>query len=439
MKKKLRNRFVSLFLAVVFVLCASVPAGAVSPVQGWITDSDLFIGEEAAKYIAEFFVRDMIETGTTFWNSETAVTKLVPLYDETGENVVSYTAELTQGYLVISAYADVPSIVLEWADEAEPIYEELPLQENSKIIYAGGLDYFADQGGNTVVSVDGIAIPKQKLSCGLMELRSPDNIPAKLAEAISETKQAVSNGETGVSPQANGSEGDIIDDVWEYARTVYGDRWVSNGYANHWESYAHFARTRDFDSYKGVTYNSHCGPVAITNIIKMYGNKYNPTIKGYSKFTVFEKVIAASKTATPNYYINSPVINLGGTKGETANKFIEAAFRQVNVPIGTKVKTFGPYTADNKVGNEDEGFINIKNCTTGDRLMYLMLDNYGLKENSYAPDVPHHVVGYAYNQLTDNNGYYLTFIKICYGFNTSGRYLDMQSIRWTPYWEVKFY
>ena len=70
MKKKLRNRFVSLFLAVVFVLCASVPAGAVSPVQGWITDSDLFIGEEAAKYIAEFFVRDMIETGTTCWNSE---------------------------------------------------------------------------------------------------------------------------------------------------------------------------------------------------------------------------------------------------------------------------------------------------------------------------------------------------------------------------------
>ena len=52
MKKKLRNRFASFLLAVVFVLCASVPANAVSPVQGWITDSDLFIGEEAAKYIA---------------------------------------------------------------------------------------------------------------------------------------------------------------------------------------------------------------------------------------------------------------------------------------------------------------------------------------------------------------------------------------------------
>ncbi len=439
MKKKTRKRVLSFVMTVVLLLCTSVPVNAAPVAWNQLDDSDLFIKEEAARYIAEFFMRDMIETGTTCWDSDTAVTKLMPLYDESGKNIVSYTAELTEGYIVISAYADVPSVILEWADEAEPVYEEFSLAPSSKIIYTGALDYFVDNGGNTVTNIDGIAVSRTELSCNLMELRSLDNVSAKLAEVVSESKHTAFVDKIGISPHVNGSIGDIIDDVWKYAKAVYGDRWVSNGYANHWESYAHFARTRDFDSYKGVTYNNHCGPVAITNIIKMYGNKYNSTIKSLSKFTVFEKVIAASKTATPNYYINSPVTNFGGTKGETANKFIEAAFRQVNVPVGTKVKTFGPYVADNKVGNEDDGFINIKNCTTGDRLMYLMLGNYGLKENPKDPDVPHHVVGYAYNQLTDNNGYYLTFIKICDGRNTDGRYLDMDALRWTPYWEVKFY
>lgn len=426
MKKKLRNRFVSLFLAVVFVLCASVPAGAVSPVQGWITDSDLFIGEEAAKYIAEFFVRDMIETGTTFWNSETAVTKLVPLYDETGENVVSYTAELTQGYLVISAYADVPSIVLEWADEAEPIYEELPLQENSKIIYAGGLDYFADQGGNTVVSVDGIAIPKQKLSCGLMELRSPDNIPAKLAEAISETKQAVSAGEAGISPLSNKYGEDIID-VYEYATNTYGGTWKYSNHANHWDEHASSARVSLFENYKGVHYYNHCGPVAITNILSMYGKKYgNSSLINKSYAEIFEKVLAASKTASPNYYINDPN---GGTKGETANKFIEASFRQFGIAPGTKMKTFGPYEIT---------YENIVNATTADRLMYVMLvghECYGT----------HHLVAYAYNRIynTQNSNLKKVFLKVCDGHVVTPRYIDASQLfsqyNTTPYWEVKFY
>ena len=43
---------------------------------------------------------------------------------KTGEAITSYTFELTSGYVTVAAYADMPSPILEWADEAEPVYAE---------------------------------------------------------------------------------------------------------------------------------------------------------------------------------------------------------------------------------------------------------------------------------------------------------------------------
>lgn len=427
-KKKTIKRICSGILTAALLICTSmIPAKAETVTQPEITDTDVFISEEAAEYIAEFFIRDMAESGTTIWNADTAVTEIVPMYDETGENVVSYTAELTDGYLVISAYADAPSLIMEWADEAAPVYEELPLNEDSKIIHTGTLAYFADNGGATVVSAEGAEVPRAELSCQLMDQRSPENVPVALAEAIEERNRLSASLEQGISPQDNGAIGDYISDPYVYAQNVYGGTWKCKDYANYWENYTSSARVSLFENYKGVHYYNHCGPVAITNILKMYGKKYgNSSLINKSYGEIFEKVIAASKTASPNYYINS---SKGGTKGATANKFIEASFRQFGIAPGTKIKTFGSYEVT---------YENIVNATTADRLMYIMLWEYGSGE------VPHDVVGYAYTNIYNTKtNKARAFIKICDGYVVTPRYIDASQLDTgygsTPYWEVKFY
>ena len=50
---------------------------------------------EAAPYVAEFFIRDMIATGQTAWDETTAVVNTVTMYDETGETPTAYSVELT--------------------------------------------------------------------------------------------------------------------------------------------------------------------------------------------------------------------------------------------------------------------------------------------------------------------------------------------------------
>lgn len=109
-----------------------------------LTDNDLSINEEVAEYIAQFFVEDMMATGQTTWETEPTLVETVPMYDENGEDITAYTVELSNGYVVVSAYIDVPNIILEWADEAEPVYSliDVPLSNTGKIVYTGALNYF---------------------------------------------------------------------------------------------------------------------------------------------------------------------------------------------------------------------------------------------------------------------------------------------------------
>lgn len=411
MKKKLRNRFASFLLAVVFVLCASVPANAVSPVQGWITDSDLFIGEEAAKYIAEFFVRDMIETGTTCWNSETAVTGLVPLYDETGENVVSYTAELTQGYLVISAYADVPSIVLEWSDEAEPVYEEFQLTESAKIIYSGGLSYYLDQG-DALETIGGTAVSRSRVKNTLKELRSREYLSTQLKTQIFEAKLF----RPGISTYDNNYKGDAITDVYTYAQNVYGGTWKADGWVNNWEDYK-YAMT-----YHSVSeYSQACAPIALTNAIKMYGDKYGITsIRNTAGKKIFE-VIKDLKYGFFNnlYYWENGV---GMVDPNYIGDYAKDAFAKYGKTI--TVSDFKNITAQNAIST----------CSAGNKLMLLCLSG-----NDHLIYDYHTALGYAYNRIkASNQSTTKSFIKLCDGHSSGPRYLDISLISLSQYIELIF-
>lgn len=179
---------------------------------------------------------------------------------------------------------------------------------------------------------------------------------------------------------------------------------------NNWESWANFAVTSDFTGYK-----NHCGPTAITNAIRMYGNKYS--VPTGSDQTVFKNVIKANVANNGKYYNGCD-----GTWNSSAGEFIEKSFLANEISIDT----YGRY---------DCNIYNTKNACTGNRLMYIMMVNHATYNN-------HHVIGYAWNAMScpsvSSNPFY--FIKICDGHRKYGTYLHLAYLEMldTKYWEIYF-
>ena len=266
------RKIVSLLLAVILAVCAAYPVGATDlDTSGAIQESDLIMPPEAAPYVAEFFIRDMIATGQTAWDETTAVVNTVTMYNETGETPTAYSVELTSGYVIVSAYVDVPNPILEWADEAEPVYAGFSDQPvaydtegsgETKVVYLGTLNYLLDTGNDTLGTVEGIEVDREALTNQFDEIRDIANVPDDLMELLEDS-------DGGVVPMMNGS-GEEIDSPTTYAKTVYGGTWTCHDYSNKWEQYKN-ALT---DSTVNDSADNTCVPIAITNAIKMYGNKY---------------------------------------------------------------------------------------------------------------------------------------------------------------------
>ena len=432
MCNKKSKKLISAVLALALLLCSWVSASADSDVPVQVEDADLFITDEAAEQLALFFISDMAEAGQAAWDETTKPTRVVPMYDETGENVTAYTVELTSGYVVVSAYADVPNLFFEWADEAEPVYADLAdspktrsnTSGEEKIVYVGPLGYYLDNGTDTLLGAEGEEVPREALSNDFDEFRDIDNVSPEAIEMIVESKEeAAGNG--GISPLADNDNTPLgyITNTPEYARKLLGGTWKCTSWNNKWESAANFAVMSSFSGYR-----KHCGLVAITNAIKMYGNQYNNNyIKGLSNHDVFKKVVEVNQLANKKYYEvtqNADGEYEGGTHDKTADEFIVKSFKK----CGVTVNTYGedPYKCTIE---------NVKNATTADRLMYIMLHKYG------KPYGNHHVIGYAWACLTDNSFQFprdMYFLKICDGHKSSARALDMSRLKNDSYWEIKF-
>lgn len=293
-----------------------------------LTDNDLSINEEVAEYIAQFFVEDMMATGQTTWETEPTLVETVPMYDENGEDITAYTVELSNGYVVVSAYIDVPNIILEWADEAEPVYSliDVPLSNTGKIVYTGALNYFRETTTNELVTVEGKTLLRNEVNDILSKQRAKENIPS---DVISEYRKAQLS--PAISTMRSGGindEGGVIDDPFIHAKNVYGGTWVNKEYANVWENAAIFFNKSDIPT---NAYAQACGPIAITNIVKIYGTKYNNSyLKNRYADAVFYDIIAVSDRNPTPFYINSIG---GGVDAANAPPYILSVFDSYNIDV----------------------------------------------------------------------------------------------------------
>ena len=100
---------------------------------------------------------------------------------------------------------------------------------------------------------------------------------------------------------------------------------------------------------------------------------------------------------------------------------------------------FHPYLCRERSGRHGDYYAtyqDIKNAlSTDERLIYLCLE----ANTTNNPYDNHAVVGYAYTQLRNvNSGRLASYLKICDGMVSYGRYMDMDVTESCPYWEVHF-
>lgn len=312
MKKKTNIKKLLIVLLAVVLVIGGVPFEAQAATVA-LHEEDLIIPQKAAEYIVGFFVQHVVNMGQTRWTEETAVVNSIPMYDETGENITAYGVNLTEGYVIVSAYADMPNPFLEWADEGEPVYAafanapaglDLSGAGETKVMYLGGMDYYLDVK-DSVVDVEGETVDRDALSNDFSEVRDIENVPENLLDALKEDKLKDKAGD-GIAPLKYIGGGEIAD-PYEYARYWdIGSTWKAIDWKNNWEDHTRFVFVRT-DTYRD-RYDSCCGPVAIANTLRMYGNKYNASsIKSKTNESLFFAAIATNNYAGGYYYTNAPV------------------------------------------------------------------------------------------------------------------------------------
>lgn len=400
-----RKRVISLLITVVMlVTMLTVPTSAVE-----VERDELFITEEVAYYLAEFFVRDMVDTEQTIWDENTSIEDTEIMYDETGEKVNGYTFKLTDGYVVVSAYLDVPNIILEWADEAVPVYEEAEVDEDNKIIYLGTMDYYIDDGEQCLKTIQGDEVPRDELSNTLEEMRDENYVEDGLLEELDDLVEAPSTGIT--TFVANNRPGGFITDPYAYAKYLHGGSWVVNNYSNEWESYTNFAVSKDAITSSGTLSLLPCGPIAITNIIKMVGRRHGiSSINADNSTAVFRKVLLANSGVNNGYY--SPNGSIIGADRLKAAPVIKMAFDLYGESVIVS-------TQQNLNYSRMIASLNKSNC-----LMYLSFN--ASSNHAYER---HAVAGYAYTRIRKTDySKYMAFIKIADGENYGARYIELETI-----------
>lgn len=426
--KNWKKRFTSLFLAIVMCLSLGVPALAAEIETAHdaallcdVETEDLLITYEEAEYIAQFFLRDIVNAGISSWTSRTAIVQGQEMYAPgNSEDLTAYAFELTQGYIVVSAYLGVENIILEWSDLATPIYAELDLQEDDKIVYAGGLNYFKEVDRDCLMDVDGSLVQKADVTDYLASAKLPQNVPFETLWVVAQSKAGNEN-------QLLGAGDNYIDDPYSHASTYYGGTFVHNDSLNNWDTPANplsFLLTNDFTNVDGVTYYGNCGPTAITNMLRMYGNKYSVSaITSKSNKELYKTV--AQTGINGLFYVNSASENesIGGTADSTANTYVAACFDKYGVTI-----TSGPVA-------KSLSYDNVKSSLRTFKFLYLMTSPGGKYKW-------HHFVGYGYYRLkksgSNDSSAYKTYLKIADGHSRSPRFLDIQaSVSYTTYWELK--
>lgn len=361
------NKAISRFLVFLIVIAMlSVYAFAEE------TTATANVTEEGASIIAEYFVRDFQSVPETNWTSGTEIANTVTLYDETGA-ISAYSFELVTGnqdtgYIVISAYPDMPGKILEFSDREYPTYTSLNLSRSDVIVYTGSVHYYKKTSSGELTTIDGKAITQDQVQTPLSNIRSQT---ASIA-----SKYPITNPIT-------------------WANTYYTGPFAAYEWENTLESYCDFICLAD------ISYENCSGPVAIANMVRIIGNYYNnSTITDYSNQQLL-RIIADLDDA----YFN----NIDGLTYPAINMYIEAAFKEFGCDYDATSSTIT--------------YARIKNAIDANRPFYLQFS-----ENTTYGDYA--ACAYAYTRLqSSTTGDYLSFVKIADGETTGDRYYDITSLQ----------
>lgn len=387
-----------------------------------LTEEDLFISEEVAINIAQLFINDSIAVGEMVsWDESTEITNVVVMYDETGtDTVTAYSFELDNtkgynGYIVVAARLDAPNLILEFADAAEPLYTVLDLNEEDQVVYLGPEYYYMDSVDNdldVLWDLSGNKVLRDQLVNVIEENSDINNIPENVAITIASEKgvlyfnasESSEDIDSGISLYASNSS--PIANPFTHANNNYQGPFVSNDYINKWENYVSYYDTTTYD------YGRHCGPSAITHLIKWYGKRYNSSLCNTSYSSTLSSVVSYGNTW--GYYDPS-----SGTLRGSASEYIRLCFAQ----RGVSVYVNGKYNVN---------YDNVKKSLGDNQLLYVSLDSHPCYNN-------HAVACFAYTRLkSTSTGWYKTYIKVADSWSTNARYIDMASVSECKYWSVSF-
>lgn len=407
------------FLLAFALFCSYIPIQALAVVPGEDQFSpsnlpcaesriDYFITEEVAVEIAKLFVSDMIETGGFSWDENTAVTNVRTMYDNSENRYISaYSVELSTGYIVVSAYNDVPDIVLEWSDSANPLYKELMLTTADKVIYCGAFQYFKDSGFSFLHSLNGCQVQASEITNTLSLLYDSSNIPNGLEDSTHSSQNEVSlSSDEPIAPP--------ITDPYVHANENYQGPFRHYEHINDWDHSSKHWIFHHMSEYSG--YTLHCLPTAILNLLTMYACRYPAAIiTSTIDTTLFNQI--AQIGIQNGYYYN--IEKIGGSPYWTADDYILACCDYYNIDAISVTNWL------------DMNYANFKTTLTNDDLGILLI---GGQHERYEH---HFVVCYAYTRLiSSTTGKYKTYLKVSDGWSTEPRYIDLATVTNYSYWEV---
>lgn len=372
------------------------------------------ITTDEAAYIAELFISDMIGEENCCWDEVTEIVDIVTLYNETGTSATAYSVELTEGYIVISAFSDSQSLIPEWSDTASPLYDNLEKDDSDNIVYLGSYEYYVDTSSTTVTDIDGNTVNKSELVNYVENSRDISNMPETLLESC-----VVNTGLTLFGQDSNNIDDGLDDwgtitDPRDHANYYYTGPFTTTNYYNEWEEYMSYCTT---DLGSSLGWSNSCGPVAITNIIASYKNRYSyrtdiPTADNICDY-VAEYGSTHTKTLnniTYYYYLPQDLYTQkAGTDVGRCPYYILDCLYYYDIPT-------------NVVGNYESSYESIKYHLEEGCLLYMTLNGHSIYKN-------HAIVCFAYTRMVSSKtGFYKTYLKIADGWSNSPRYLNLSDI-----------
>lgn len=401
-----QKRIRALVLAVLLFALALAPQAAAtelaaSEIAAYEAETKDLITQEVAEIIAGYFIDDCVNAGMAVnWTSNTAIAKNVPMYDEAGLPS-AYSFELTtnggyNGYIVVSAYPDLEHPILEYADEAPPVYEALDATASQKIVYTGPMEYYKDIGNQKLMDTRKEVVNRKDVTNSFKPLRSEKNHWRNEAAA---KNSAAADGLAGMENEAGAYDVVNITDPTAHANANYQGPFVNYEWRNDFENYCKFRQQKNYyDS------NYNCAPVAMANVLEMMGTRYN--IKKITTYYTHTSIVNTCMTQVNGLYVE----RLGVAQGNMKN-YLE--------------KAYSHFASDYSIYSVKSTYDNIKSNINLNRTF--IIDVFG---NNLYNDAYHAVTAYAYCRLrSTSTGYYASYVKIADGINSSGRYLTISSIQ----------